>query len=56
MTFVSPISKRLHNDIAENSPARIHHHNNDDSIRASRKNMISIIDYVISIGNIEEHV
>ena len=53
MTYVSPMTKRLHDDIEENSPSRIRHHN-AESLRASRKNMISIIDYIISIVDIEE--
>ena len=53
MSYVSPMTKRLHGDIEENSPSRIHHHN-AESLQASRKNMISIIDYIISIGDIEE--
>ena len=53
MTYVSPMTKRLHDDIEENSPSRIRHHN-AESLRASRKNMIAIIDYIISIGDIEE--
>jgi hypothetical protein len=39
MTYVSPMTKRLHNDIEENSPSRIRHHN-AVSLRESRKNMI----------------
>ena len=46
MTYVSPMTKRLHNDIEENSPSRIRHHN-AVSLRESRKNMISIIDYTL---------
>ncbi len=53
MTYVSPMTKRLHDDIEENSPSRIHHRK-AESLRTSRKNMISIIDYIISIGDIEE--
>jgi len=53
MTYVSPMTKRLHDDIEENSPSRIHHCK-AESLRTSRKNMISIIDYIISIGDIEE--
>jgi hypothetical protein len=52
-TYVSPMTKHLNDDIEENSPSRIRHHN-AESLRASRKNMISIIDYIISIGDIEE--
>ncbi len=54
MTYVSPMTKRLHNDIEENSPSRICHHN-AESLQASRKNMISIIDYIISIGEFKEN-
>jgi hypothetical protein len=53
MAYVSPSIKRLHDDIIRNSPSRVRHHN-AESLRASRKNMISIIDYIISIGEIEE--
>ena len=53
MTYVSPMTKRLHDDIEENSPSRIRHHN-AVSLRASRKNMIDNIDYIISIGDIDK--
>ena len=53
MTYVSPMTKRLHNEIQENSPSRLLHHN-AVSLRESRKNMISIIDYIIDNGNIDE--
>ncbi len=53
MAYVSPSTKCLHDDIIRNSPSRVRHHN-AESLRASRKNMISIIDYIISIGDIEE--
>ena len=53
MTYISPMTKCLHDDIEENSPSRICHHN-VESLRASRKNMIATIDYIISIGDIEE--
>ena len=53
MTYVSPSTKHLHDEIVENSPSRIRHHN-AGSLRASRKNMISIIDYIISNDEIEE--
>jgi len=52
-TYVSPMTKRLHHDIEQNSPSRICHHNTE-SLRASRKNMMNNIDYIISIGDIEE--
>ena len=45
--------QRQYDDIVANSPSRVRHHN-AESLRASRKNMISIIDYIISIGEIEE--
>ena len=53
MTYLSPMTKRLHNEIQENSPSRLLHHN-AVSLRESRKNMISIIDYIIDNGNIDE--
>ena len=53
MTYVSPMTKRLHNEIQENSPSRLLHHN-AVSLRESRKNMISIIDYIIDNGNIDK--
>ena len=53
MTYVSPMTKRLHNEIQENSPSRLLHHN-AVSLWESRKNMISIIDYIIDDGNIDE--
>ena len=53
MTHISPSTKRLHDDVVANSPSRVCHHN-AESLRASRKNMISIIDYIISIGEIED--
>jgi hypothetical protein len=53
MAYISPSTKRLHDDIIRNSPSRVRHHN-AESLRASRKNMICIIDYIISIGEIEK--
>ncbi len=53
MAYVSPSTKRLHDDILRTSPSRVRHHN-AESLRASRKNMISIIDYIILTGEIEE--
>jgi hypothetical protein len=53
MTYVSPSTKRLHDDIIRNSPSRVRHHNTA-SLSASRKNMISIIEDIITIGEIEE--
>ncbi len=48
---ISPSTKCLHDDIVANSPSKVRHHN-AESLRASRKNMVSIIDYIISIGEI----
>jgi hypothetical protein len=53
MTYISPSTKRFHDDIVANSPSRVRHHN-AESLRASRKIMISIIDYIISIREIED--
>ena len=52
LSFLSPSTKRLHQDIAENSPANLPHHNSE-SIRASRKNIIANVDYLIENGRIE---
>ncbi len=52
LSFLSPSTKRLHQDIAENSPANLPHHNSE-SIRASRKNIIANVDYLIENGKIE---
>ncbi len=55
MAYVSPSTTCLHDDILRNSPSTSRGcHHNAESLRASRKNMISIIDYIISIGEIEE--
>jgi len=52
LSFLSPSTKRLHQDIAENSPANLPHHNSE-SIRASPKNIIANVDYLIENGRIE---
>ena len=52
LSFLSPSTKRLHQDIADNSPANLPHHNGE-SIRASPKNIIANVDYVIENGRIE---
>ena len=52
LSFLSPSTKRLHQDIAKNSPANLLHHNSE-SIRASRKNIIANVDYMIENGDIE---
>jgi len=51
-SFLSPSTKCLHQDIAENSPANLPHHNSE-SIRASWKNIIANVDYLIENGRIE---
>jgi hypothetical protein len=50
-TCISPQTKKLHSDILKNSPANSSHHNND-TIRASRKNMLTIIEYMIDYGEL----
>jgi hypothetical protein len=54
LSFLSPSTKRLHQDIAVNSPANLPHHNSE-SIRASRKNIVANVDYVIENGRIENN-
>ncbi len=51
LSYLSPQTKKLHSDILKNRPANLFHHNND-SIRASRKNMLTIIDYMIDYGEL----
>ena len=53
MTYISPSTKRLHDNIVANSPSRVRHHN-AESLRASRKNMVSTIDFINSIGEVED--
>ena len=49
LSYISPQTKKLHSDILKNSPANLFHHNNN-TIRASRKNMLTNIDYMIDYG------
>jgi len=51
LSFLSPSTKRLHQDIAENCPTNLLQHNSE-SISASRKNIIANVDYMIDNGNI----
>jgi hypothetical protein len=51
LSYLNPETKKLHSDILKNSPANLFHHNND-TIRASRKNMLTNIDYMIDYGEL----
>ncbi len=51
LLYISPQTKRLHSDILKNSPANLSHHNTE-TIRASRKNMLTNIDYMIDYGEL----
>jgi hypothetical protein len=51
LSYISPQTKKLHSDIFKNSPANLSHHNND-TIRASQKNMLTNIDYMIDYGEL----
>jgi hypothetical protein len=42
LSFISPSSKQLHQDIAENSPANLCHHTKE-TLRESRKHMLESI-------------
>jgi hypothetical protein len=51
LSYLSPQTKKLHSDILKKSPANLFHHNNN-TIRASRKNMLTNIDYMIDYGEL----
>ena len=51
LLYISPQTKKLHSDIFKNSPENLFHHNND-TIRASRKNMLRNFDYMIDYGEL----
>jgi hypothetical protein len=52
LSFISPLSKQLHQDIAENSPANLCHHTKE-TIRESRKHMLESIQYIIDYGKVD---
>ncbi len=51
LSYISPQTKTLHSDILKNSPANLSHHDNN-TIRASPKNMLTNIDYMIDYGEL----
>jgi hypothetical protein len=51
LSYISPQTKKLHSDILKNSPENLSCHNND-TIRASQKNMLTNIDYMIDYGEL----
>jgi hypothetical protein len=50
-TFLSPIAQKLHQNISNNSPSKLKMHT-QNTIQASRKNMVDNIQYIIEHGNI----
>ncbi len=51
LLYISPQPKKLHSDILKNNPENLSHHNND-TIQASRKSMLTNIDYMIDYGEL----
>ncbi len=51
LLYISPGTKKLHSEILKNSPANLSHHNND-TIRVSRINMLTNIDYIIDYSQL----
>jgi hypothetical protein len=51
LLYISPQTNKLHSYFLKNSPANLSHHDND-TIRASRKNMLTNIDYMIDYGEL----
>jgi len=51
LSYLSPATKQLHQDIADTSPANIRSLTSD-SIALSRKNMLNNIDYMIDYGEL----
>ncbi len=50
-TFLSPIAQKLHQKISNNSPSKLNMHT-QNTILASRKNMVDNIQYIIEYRNI----
>ena len=54
LSHISPASRQLHKDIFDNSPTKLNMHNTD-TLKASRKNMLENIQYIIDYGNVTEN-
>jgi hypothetical protein len=54
LSFISPSSKRLHKDIAENSPAKLCHHTKE-TLRESQKHMLESIQYILDYGKVDQN-
>jgi hypothetical protein len=52
LTFISPSSKQLHQDIAENSPANLCHHTKE-SLWESRTHILESIQYILDYGKVD---
>ena len=50
-TFLSPIAQKLHHNISNNSPSKLKMHT-QNTISASKKNMVDNIQYTFKHGNI----
>jgi hypothetical protein len=52
LSFISPSSKQLHQDIAGNSPANLCHYTKE-TLRESRKHMLESIQYILDYGKVD---
>jgi hypothetical protein len=52
LSFISPLSKQLHRDIAKNSPANLCHHTKE-TLRESWKHMLEGIQYILDYGKVD---
>jgi hypothetical protein len=52
LTFISPSSKQLHQDIVENSPANLCHHTKE-SLWESWKHILESIQYILDYGKVD---
>jgi hypothetical protein len=53
-TFLNPVAQKLHQNISNNSPSKLKMHT-QNTIQASRKNMVGNIQYIIGHGNIKNN-
>ena len=54
LSFISPSSKWLHKDIAENSPANLYHHTKE-TLRESWKHMLESIQYILDYRKVDQN-